>query len=191
MQNSMPDKEIIDLFFQRNTNALKALEENYRNYCYTIACSILNNHEDSEECINDAWYKVWNLIPPNSPDNLKLYIAKITRNLAIDKLRFNKAYKRPEGTVCDVLSELENCVSSYTNNVEDDLLYKELKDTINKFVLKLPKKQGDIFIRRYFFCETISEIASKYCINENSVTSALTRARTKLKKHLVKEGFIC
>lgn len=187
----MQDKEIIDLFFERNSGAINALKDKYYKYCYTIAYSILDNHEDSEECLNDTWYKVWNSIPPDTPKCIKPYIAKIIRNQAIDKFRADNSIKRGGCTMDNVLSELDSCLTANANPVEDTLIYEELENTINKFVRKLPEKQGDIFIRRYFFCEDIAEIALRYNIAEKSVTSSLTRTRKKLKKYLIEEGFIC
>lgn len=187
----MDDNEIIDLFMKRDADAIKVLDEKFHSYCYSIAYSILNNHEDSEECINDALYKVWNLIPPAKPKYLKLYLSKIVRNIAIDRYRSDIASKRGNGSIDEVLDELNNCITPAINAVEDTIIENELIKAVNDFVSKLPKKQANIFIRRYFFCESHKAIAERYGLSESDVFTSLSRTRKKLKKLLNKEGYLC
>ncbi len=187
----MNDNEIIDLFMKRDADAIKVLDEKFHSYCYSIAYSILNNHEDSEECINDALYKVWSLIPPAIPKYLNLYLSKIVRNIAIDRYRCDIASKRGGDEINEVLEELNEYICHFTNTVEDAVIEMELKNIINEFIRKLPKKQGNIFIRRYFFCESHKVIADRYGLSESDVYTSLSRVRKKLKKLLNKEGYIC
>lgn len=186
---SMEDQKIIDLYFARNEIAIKESNNKYGSYCYTIANNILRNHENSEECVSDTWLKTWNAIPPSRPGILSAYLAKITRNLAINKFKYDMARKRGGSVTIIAIDELEECI----RGASDTTAYydtKELENTLNTFLASLPVRDSNIFMNRYFFVMTVSEIADKYGLKENTVSAVLSRTRKKLKEHLEKEGYI-
>lgn len=146
-----------------------------------IARSILNDHQDAEECVNDAYLGAWNSIPPQSPDPLRAYICRIVRNRSLKKLRTNSAMKR--GSQFEVsLSELEDCISG--NSLDEQLAVNELSAQINAFLAALPKDDRLMFVKRYWFSESISELADAFGITENNVSVRLSRIRGKLHQYL-------
>lgn len=185
----MEDRKILDLFWQRKEKAIAEVEKKYGNYCATVAGNILWDKEDIGECLNDTWYRAWKGIPPEKPGNLRMYLAKITRNLAIDKYRSNTAQKRGGTTVSLVLDELQECISG-TGNVEQEMNVRQLGQIINSFLYTLPKRDANIFIRRYFYMEHTTVIAKGYGIQESNVHMILHRTRKKLKALLIKEGYL-
>lgn len=184
----MEDNQIIELYWKRDENAIEETAQKYGAYCFAIANNILNNQEDSEECVNDTWLRAWNAIPPQKPENLKLFLAKITRNLSFNRVETQNAKKRGNGELSLVLDELSECLASHSN-VEDTYLAKELSESMRRFVRKLPEREGNVFVRRYFFMEPVAVIAKNYRLTENHVMVILSRTRKKLKKYLVKEGY--
>ena len=184
----MEDNQIIELYWKRNENAIEETSQKYSAYCFAIANNILNNQEDAEECVNDTWLKAWNAIPPQKPDNLKLFLAKITRNLSLNRIEAQNTKKRGNGEYALVLDELSECIASYSD-VEDTYLAKELGELVRRFVRKLPEREGNVFVRRYFFMESVAVIAKRYRLTENHVMVMLSRTRKKLKKYLVEEGY--
>ncbi|MBQ7874356.1 MAG: sigma-70 family RNA polymerase sigma factor [Oscillospiraceae bacterium] len=184
----MRDDEIISLYFERDEKALAETEEKYGAYCRAVAENILRNSEDVEECINSAWLGAWNAIPPNTPKNLKIFLAKITRNIALNKLKAKTAEKRGGDESCAILDELSECISS-GESIEEGFVAKELGESINRFAARLPKRERNIFIRRYFFMETAETIGERYALSANNVAVILHRIRKKLKNHLEKEGY--
>jgi len=186
---AITDKEIIDLYFIRSERALKESEQKYGSYIKTVSYNILNNIGDSEEVLSDTLLKTWNSIPPKKPQNLKMFLAKIARNLSFDRYRAKNAEKRGKNEVNLVLDELSECLPA--NETTEDLIEaKELNVLINKFIYSLPERDAKIFIRRYFYCESVKVIAERYEISENNVSVILNRARLKLKEKLRKEGFL-
>lgn len=185
----MEDSQIIELYLQRNSDAIWRTEGKYGAYCMTIAERILHNREDSEECVNDTWLRAWNSIPPLIPDKLKMFLAKITRNIAINRLQAETAAKRGGGEQALALSELEECVAG-SQNIEKEFESKQLDECVRVFVRELPEKEGNVFVRRYFFTESASEIAERYGMTANHVMVVLSRVRKKLRAHLKKEGFL-
>lgn len=184
----LEDKEIIEFYLQRKDCAIEYSKEKYGNYCFSIAKHILNNSEDAEECVQDTWLSAWNSIPPNIPDVLRLFFAGITRNLSINRFKILTAKKRGGGEINAVLEELAECISD-ESDIEDDVIAEELKITIKHFINSLSEKESNLFIRRYFFAESIKEIAERYNLTPNNVTVILSRTRKKLKKHLEEEGY--
>ena len=185
----MDDSQIVELYCHRDENAICETNRKYGAYCFTIAENILSNGEDAEECVNDTWLKTWNSIPPQKPALLKLFLAKITRNVSFDKYRKKVTSKRGGGEIVFAIEELEDCLSS-SADVESEICQKELKSTINRFLHSLPERDCNIFLRRYFYVESTSEIAARYGLKENNVLLILSRTRKKLKSHLQKEGYI-
>ena len=185
----MEDCYIVELYWQRNADAIKETDKKYGAYCFSIANNILCSKEDSEECVNDTWLHAWNAIPPQRPARLQMFLAKITRNLSFDKFKARTADKRGGGEIDLVLDELAECIASETS-VENEYEYKELAKYICSFVMNLPERDGNVFLRRYFFTETVSEIAKRYGLTENNTMVILSRVRKKLRAYLIQEGFV-
>lgn len=185
----MQDAQIITLYWNRNEQAIVETDKKYGAYCRRIAQNILHNEQDSEECVNDTYLRTWNAIPPQRPTILSAFLAKITRNLAFDKYKAQSAEKRGGSTAEAVLEELAECIGA-CHSAEEHFLAKELGTAINRFVRTLPKREGNVFVRRYFFAETAEQIGSKYGMTSNHVTVLLSRCRKKLRAYLEKEGYI-
>jgi len=181
----MDDKQIIDLYWRRSENAIAETENKYGRYCRSIAYNILNSVSDSEECVNDAYLKVWSAIPPQRPEKLSVFLGRIVRNLALDRCKYNTREKRGSGQMPLVIDELAECVSDNTRNVIDDMV---IVDCMNSFLDSLPEMTRIIFMRRYWYFSSIREIAKDYSISESNVKTTLLRARRKLQQFLEKEG---
>jgi len=184
----LEDRDIVMLYWQRNETAIIETAQKYGTYCYAIAHNVLQNTEDSEECINDTWLRAWDSIPPQKPASLRMFLAKITRNLSLNRFYARSAKKRGGGEITLVLEELSECLAG-GSDVVDEYEAKELGQYIRSFVRSLPARDGNVFVRRYFFTETIASIAKKYGMTESNVAVILSRTRAKLKNHLIKEGF--
>jgi RNA polymerase sigma factor (sigma-70 family) len=172
---NISDKNITTLLESRNEQALKLLSEKYGGLCSSISYNVLGNRSDSEEVTNDTYMKVWNTIPPEKPRSLCAYVAKIVRNLSLDKLRYNNRSKRC-GETDALLSELEECIPA-TDNTEKSAENNELKSVLNAFLAQL-------FVLRYFACYSIADISERLAITETNTTSILSRTRNKLRKYL-------
>ena len=177
----MDDKQIICLFFERSEQAITELSQKYGDLCMKIARSILNDPQDAEECVNDAWLGAWNSIPPQTPDPLRAYVCRIARNCALKRLRANSALKR--GSRFQVsLSELEDCIPD--NSLDEQLSAGELSAQINAFLAGLSRDDRVMFVKRYWFAETIAEIADGFGITESNASVRLSRIRRKLHQYL-------
>lgn len=185
----MTDERIIELFWQRNESALKAVSLKYGTYCGVVCGNILRNAEDKDECLNDTWLRAWNSIPPQKPTNLKMFLAKIARNLAIDRYKRQNAVKRGNGETELILDELEECISN-KDNVENTVISKEIGVAINDFLKTLSERDRNIFIRRYFYADTAEKIAKQYALTVNNIMVILTRTRGKLKNYLMEGELI-
>lgn len=184
----MEDTKILDLYFARDEQAILETDRKYGIYCFSLANAILGNDQDAEEAVSDTYLKTWNAIPPNRPKVLKLFLAKITRNLSFSRWRALSAQKRGGGEMELVLEELEGCIPSPVT-VEDAFEAKELAGHIRSFLDTIPPRQQDIFLRRYFFVEESETIASRYGMKPAAVLRSLSRTRAKLKQYLIKEGY--
>ena len=185
----MDDNRIVELYWRKDSGAISETSKKYGAYCYTIADNILHSHEDSQECVNDTWLRAWDCIPPQRPSVLRLFLAKITRSIAINRYNSRNAEKRGGGEIAAVLDELSECVSG-SSDVHTEYEANELSRCINRFVYSQPERDGNMFLRRYFFNASISDIAKRYGLSENNVMVILSRTRKKLKKLLTEEGFI-
>lgn len=185
----MEDKQIIGLFFDRNESAIEKTAEKYGKFCFAIANNVLRNREDSEECVNDTWMKAWGSIPPTIPECLRIFLGKITRNLSFDKYRASHSAKRGGGEMALVLDELEEVVAG-SSSVEAQLEEKMLVEAINTYLHKLPERECNVFIRRYFFAETTAQIAKRYDLKESNVLMILSRTRKKLQTYLIQEELV-
>lgn len=184
----MEDTKIVQLYWDRDPNAIRASATKYGNYCSSIAKNILGNKEDAEECVNDTYLKAWNAMPPHRPNILSAFLGKITRNLAFNRYKHNNADKRGGSEIKAVLDELSECISG-KENVEQEIEYKELVKTIDSFLDSLSSEKRSIFISRYWYTDSISEIAKQFNMRENTVSMTLSRIRVKLQKYLIERGY--
>ncbi len=174
------DKSIIDLFFARSEKALAELDGKYGKLCHTLSLNILNNRQDAEECVNDAYLGIWNAIPPARPDPLRAYVCKVVRNVSLKLYHRRGAEKR--NSVYDVaLRELEDCLPA-PDTVEAE--GRELTRAIEGFLDSLREENRIIFLRRYWFSDSYAEIAARTGIPEKSVSMRLVRIRKQLKRYL-------
>lgn len=178
----MEDQLIINLFFERSENAISELAKKYGRLCQSISYNILKNEQDVEECVNDTYLAAWNTIPPQNPNPLQAYICRIARNLSLKKYHANTAQKR-NNFYDVVLEEIADCLEG-RDNVEEEILVRELSERINEFLETLKVKDRVIFVQRYWYLAPISEIAKKLNMSLNSVTVHLHRTREKLRKYL-------
>lgn len=184
----MEDNAILDLYFARDELAISETDRKYGGYCYSIANRILDSHEDCEETVSDTLWLTWNSIPPQRPNFLKLFLAKITRNLAFTRWRKLSAAKRGGGETELVLEELANCIPG-TEQIDDQLNAKELAQTIRRFLDTLSERDQDIFLQRYFYVNDADTIAGRYGMKRTNINLILSRTRAKLKTYLTQEGY--
>lgn len=185
----MKDSEILDLYWERDEQAIAETQKSYGKYCYSIAYHILRDREDSDECVNDTWFRAWNAIPPKRPSRFSLFLAAITRNLSFDKWKRKNAAKRGNGDIELALDELMECVPAL-HSTEETVEAAELERLINAFLHTLPQKDCNIFLRRYWYVEEYNEIAKRYQMKLNTVKTSLFRTRAKLREYLEKEGVV-
>ena len=183
----MEDTKIIDLFWERDESAIRETEITYGRYCRTIAFNILGDEEDVQECLNDTWLGAWNSIPPARPACLSAFLAKITRNLAISKYRAKYAKKRTGDRLSESLDELGECIPLSSDNVSQTVDRRMLEDTINGYLDTCSEKQRKIFVRRFFYFDSIAEISQMYGIGQSDVKVTLMRMRRSLQKILEEE----
>ena len=184
----MLDEEIIALYWQRDERALAETERAYGSLCRGLARRILKNPEDAEECVNDAWLRLWNRIPPEYPDSLGGYLTRTLRNLCVDRLRREGAAKRGGRAVTLSLEEL-GAVSG-RGNAESGLLAEELGRSVGAFLRTQSELARNVFLRRYYYFDTRSEIARRYEISAAQVSVLLSRTRKRLRTYLQKEGLL-
>ena len=184
----MEDSQIVDLYWERNEQAIRAAASKYGDYCYSIAYNILRSREDADESVNDTYLGAWNAMPPHRPSLLSTFLGKITRNLSFDLYRKMHRGKRGGSQVDAVLDELEECVSG-KDNIERQWEMKELAAEINQFLQKLPEEKQCMFVLRYWYVDSIGEIAGRLGRSENYVSVTLNRIRGKLHTHLTERGF--
>lgn len=185
---AMDDNDIIQLFFERDENAIKETSKKYGNYCSSIARNILKNWEDAEECVNDTYLKAWNVIPPNRPTMFKAFLGRITRNLAFNLYKKMNADKRGNGQIALILDELVECVSD-KSNPHQEFERDELLLTINSFLGKLSQEKRIMFVRRYWYSDSVADIAKRCGVSENYVSVNLNRLRKRLLNYLIERGF--
>lgn len=184
----MEDGKIIKLFNERSEQAISELSKKYGRLCLKIAFNIVKNECDAEECVNDAYLKVWSSIPPNAPDSLLAYTCQIVRNQALNRLEANKASKR-DGVLDTDFDEVLACIDdSYDiDRIVDARLFRQ---GVNEFLRTLDKDGRVIFVRRYFYCDSIEDIAKTFSMTVPAVGMRLTRIKKRLKKYLVQKGIM-
>ncbi len=184
----MKDSEIVNLYWKRNEEAIQQTQQKYGAYLSKVAYNILSDFEDSKECVNDTYLAAWKSMPPHRPDVLSTYLGKITRQLSIDVFRKKKSAKRYASEYAISLDELGDTFSDSTTpeNVFDG---KMLDAAINRFICALPDDVQRAFVGRYFFLDSLKDIAGYCGMKEGKLKSLLYRTRQQLKSYLVKEGF--
>ena len=181
----MEDSKIIELFFARNEDAIKHTDDTYGRRLYQLADNIVRNGQDAEESVSDTYLKAWNTIPPRKPQYFFAYIAKICRHFALDRLDWKNAAKR-KAEVVSLTQEMEACIPDTQRDRE--LAEKELGMILDAFLRTLTPENRVVFLRRYWYVDTIAEIAARYGISESAVQMRLNRTRAKLCTYLEKEG---
>lgn len=183
----MEDREIIALFFQRSEAAIDAVEKKYGALCHSVAWNLLHSQEDAKECLNDTWHGLWNAIPPRQPERLGPFAARVTRNLAMKRLTRQNAEKRQGITVS--FEELNQCIPD-EKTVEQALEGKELTKLLDAFLDTLGEEDRNLFLRRYWFFDSVRQLSRNFGITENHVKIKLYRMRKALKKYLEQEADI-
>jgi len=185
----MTDSEIVELYWKRDEGAIRITQESYHRYLMKIAMQVLGDESDAEECVSDTYLAAWNSMPENRPERLDLYLGKIVRAKAIDRLRYNSGKKRLPQEYIVSIEELDE-VFATDPSPEDMLDSEQLKKTINGFLLEQPVQVRKLFLGRYFFFRSLKEVASDCGMSESKAKSILFRTRKKLKAYLKKEGFV-
>ena len=185
----MKDSRIILLFNQRKEEAISETAKKYGEVCRKTAGRILENQQDIEECVNDALMQLWNSIPPYHPPNLAAFLVTITRNISLDRYKYNARHKRGHGQINFVLDELSDCIHT-SEDTEDAVDERLLVQSVEAFVDTLTYDARTIFVQRYLAMLSVNEIAEKYHLSESKVKVTLMRTRKKLRKYLKQEGWL-
>ncbi len=181
----MDDMEIIELYFERNERAISETEAKYGKLCCKIANRILGDEYEADECVNDAYFGVWQAIPPERPNNFCAFVAKIARNKAIGRLKYNLAAKRNPDVILS-LSELEDVIPA--NSEFDKIEDREVGLWISEFLYTEKESARNVFIRKYWFLDSITDIAQMYGYTESKIKSMLFHTRNRLRKYLAEKG---
>lgn len=183
----MDDRDIIALYFRRAESAIDETAKKYGKYCFNISNNILRNHQDAEECVNDTYIRTWNSIPPTKPNSLSAYLAKIVRNISLNRIKAQKAQKRGSGEFELAYEELTGIISS-PQSVEDMIDEIFLRDLINRWLDTLSPEQRMVFVGRYWYFDSISTISDKMNFSASKTKMLLLRLRNELRKYLESEG---
>lgn len=184
----MDDEQIIGLFLSRSESALSETAKKYGKYCSYIAFSVLRSNEDAEECVQDAYMKLWNSIPPQMPQNLRAFVGRLTRNTALNRYEHDTAAKRGGSATALVLDELEECIA-WGKTADSEIDSLALTEILNRFLAGMKKEPRRIFVLRYWYFLTVKEIADRLGIGVGKVKMSLLRSRNELKELLRKEDF--
>jgi len=187
VSEAMEDGKIIALFLERSEEAIRQTREKYGHVCMHLLRNLLQNELDAEECASDVYLALWNTIPPERPDPLVTYLLKIARNQALRRITYQNAQRRSGQTV--PLEELEYSLAS-AQSVEQTVEGKLLEEEIERFLRSLPRQDRALFIRRYWFCDSVEELADRFGYSKSKVKSCLFRLRNHLRQHLTQEGFL-
>lgn len=181
----MDDLTIIEMYFSRNEKAIEETDKKYGKLCFGIAKNILASDEDSEECVSDTYLNTWNAIPPTRPVNFRALICRIVRFLSLKRLDYNTAAKRSQNMTVS-FSELEDVLSN--DCFSSDSEYADIGRIISEFLYREKEDSRNVFVRKYYFFDSVGEIAKRYSFTESKVKNMLYHSRIKLKKYLEKEG---
>lgn len=184
----MQDDKIVELYWERDESAIKETQDKYENYLYKIAYNILNDNEDSHESVNDTYLAAWNSMPPHKPNVLSTYLGKITRRISIDIFRKRNRLKRQGSEYVLSLTELEDCLSG-NDSPEKDYENQILGEAINTFLRTLSVDARNVFIGRYYYLDSVKDVANYCGISESKAKTLLFRTRNSLREYLIKEGF--
>ncbi|MBQ6335114.1 MAG: sigma-70 family RNA polymerase sigma factor [Erysipelotrichaceae bacterium] len=184
----MEDQKIVELYWSRDEQAITETKKKYDNYCFSISRAILHNQQDCEEALSDTYLATWNAIPPHHPLNLATFIGKICRRLSLNKWRMLTAEKRGGGEVTLSLDELDGCIGD--ESFKESLEEKLLAETIDEFLATLKEADRKVFVCRYWYFDSIEDIAKRFGFTPSKTKMMLKRTRDKLKEYLVKEGVL-
>lgn len=184
----MDDSRIIDLYWCRDQEAIVQTEQKYGRYCRHIADNILSDRQDTEECLNDTWLRAWNSMPEERPGILSAFLGAITRNLSLDRYRRKYAKKRGEGETPYIFDELRDCAGG--DEPAACVERMELAESIGRFLGEMTVRNRVIFVRRYWYMDSIADIAARARCSESRVKSSLFRSRKKLRAYLEQEGLL-
>lgn len=182
----MEDELIIDLYWERSEDAISETAKKYGRYCYTIAFNLLSNHADAQECENDTYVAAWNAIPPTRPNKLLPFLGRLARNIALNRYDYNMAKKRNDEFNI-LLSELEECIQA-PNTVETEIEAGYVAKLISDFLRTIDTESRCVFLRRYWYSDSIKDISTRYGMSSSKIKSMLFRTRNKLRDYLKKEG---
>ena len=182
----MEDGKIIQLYFDRDEQAISETKNKYDPYCFSISRAILHNQQDCEEAVADTYLATWNAIPPHHPLNLATFIGKICRRLSLNKWSSLTAEKRGGGQVTLSLDELEGCIGD--NSFSESLEEKYLAETIDEFLFTLKENERKVFVCRYWYFDSIEDISKRFAYSPSKTKMMLKRTRDKLRNYLIKEG---
>lgn len=182
----MEDNAIIELYWQRSQNAISETAAKYGGRLNSLSMNILHSKEDAEECVNDTYHAAWNTLPPQRPNFFFAYLAKLTRNFSFSRYDYYHAQKRG-ATVVELSDELENCIPA-PNDLEQKMESKEIGRIVSEFLHSQSPEMRRVFVRRYWYLDSIQTISEAYGISESKVKSMLFRMRGKLREHFEKEG---
>lgn len=182
----MEDEKIIELYWDRKEEAIQETASKYGRLCFFIARNILASSEDSEECVNDTYLGVWNAIPSQRPDRFSVFVSRIARNLALKKFAYLHAAKRNPDAVCS-FEELEDCVSG-REDIENELENRRIERAVNAFLWQQEEEKRNLFIRRYWYFESIEHMSRRTGYSQSKIKSLLFHMRKKLREHLECEG---
>ncbi len=183
----LSDEAIVALYFARDEAAIGHTADKYGRYCYAIAHRILHSTEDAEECVNDTYLRTWDTIPPSRPTYLSLFLAKIVRNLSLDRYKAGRTRKRGGGELPLLLGELGECIAA-GEDVQKQMEEKELARFIGAYLQTVPERDRRLFVRRYFYAMSVSEAAEAEHLTENHASKILSRMRERIRDRLREEG---
>jgi len=186
--SALPDEEIIELYWKRSESAIKETDKKYHSYLYTIAYNIVHDETESGDCLNDTYLTTWNKIPPARPNVFRAFLTKILRNSAVDKFRRNSVKRRIPSEMIISLEELENSIE-YTEITEREAATAYVAEILNDFLKTLSPRSEFIFVCRYFFCDSIKDIAKMLVLSESTIMRELSSIKGELKATLSKEGY--
>lgn len=184
----MDDSKIIEMLIHRNEQAIAEIRQKYEKLCFYTAGKILSQREDIEECVSEAYYAIWNSASAAEINNLRIYLCKIVKNFAVNRLEYNTAQKRSSDFALS-LEELTDCIPD-GSDIEDSINFSMLGAAVSRFLRTEKRISRNIFIRRYWYCDSLSEIAEMYNISEKNAAVQLHRTKKKLREFLKKEDYI-
>ncbi len=185
----MEDLQIVELYWNRDEDAIAQSQQKYGTYCYSIPYNFLHNNEDAQELLNDTWLAAWDAIPPHHPQILSTFLGKITRRLSLNKWRSMTAEKRGGGNFPLSLDELEECIPDHCD-IDEQLEAQYLSEAIDAFLSRAKEEERKVFVCRYWYFDSVENIAKRFGYSESKVKMMLKRTRDRLKDYLIKEGLI-